>query len=93
MDYTMFSYVFVFDVTDWEIRYNTLLVIFSEVNHNNQSVIFGSATVGNETEESYIQLLKTFVDAMQGKLSVSVVLDGDLTMRNAIRRESSNAHH
>jgi hypothetical protein len=54
MDYTMFCYVFDFDATNWEIRYNTSLVIFSRVNHHNESVIFGSAIVDNETEESYV---------------------------------------
>jgi transposase-like protein len=93
MDYSLFGDVLAFDATYRKIRYNTPLVIFSGVNHHNQSVIFGSAIVGDETEETYVWLLKNFVEAMEGKLPVSVITDGDLAMRNAIRRVFPNAHH
>jgi hypothetical protein len=93
MDYSLFGDVLAFDATYRKIRYNTPLVIFSGVNHHNQSVIFGSAIVGDETEETYVWLLQNFVEAMEGKLLVSVITDGDLAMRNAIRRVFPNAHH
>lgn len=54
MDYSVFGDVLAFDATYRKIRYNTPLVIFSSVNHHNQSVIFGSAIVGDETEETYV---------------------------------------
>lgn len=93
MDYTVFGDVLAFDATYKKIRYNTPLVIFSGVNHHNQSVIFGSAIVGDETEESYVWLLKTFAEAMEGKLPVSIITDGYLSMRNAIRKVFPLAHH
>lgn len=93
MDYSVFGDVLAFDATYKKIRYNTPLVIFSGVNHHNKSVIFGSAIVGDETEESYIWLLETFVEAMEGKRSVSVITDGDLSMRKAIKSVFPNAHH
>jgi hypothetical protein len=93
MDYKVFGDVLAFDATYRKIRYNTPLVIFSGVNHHNQSVIFGSAIVGDETEASYVWLLQQFLEAMDGKAPVSVITDGDLSMRNAIRSVFPHAHH
>jgi hypothetical protein len=53
MDYLVFDDVLAFDATYRKIKYSTSLVIFSGVNHHNQSVIFGSAIVGDETEDAY----------------------------------------
>jgi hypothetical protein len=93
MDYSVFGDVLAFDATYRKIKYNTPLVIFSGVNHHNQSVIFGSAIVGDETEDTYVWLLQQFLEAMGGKAPVSVITDGDLSMRNAIRRVFPHAHH
>jgi hypothetical protein len=93
MDYSVFGDVLAFDATYRKIKYNTPLVIFSGVNHHNQSVIFASAIVGDETEDTYVWLLQNLVEAMGGKLPVSVITDGDLAMRNAIRRVFPDAHH
>ncbi|XP_039690635.1 protein FAR1-RELATED SEQUENCE 5-like [Medicago truncatula] len=93
MDYKVFGDVLAFDATYRKIRYNTSLVIFSGVNHHNQSVIFGSAIVGDETEVSYVWLLQQFLEAMDGKAPVSVITDGDLSLRNAIRSVFPHAHH
>ena len=38
-------------------------------------------------------LLRQFLEAMDGKTPISVITDGDLSMRNAIRRVFPNAHH
>ncbi|XP_039684281.1 protein FAR1-RELATED SEQUENCE 5 [Medicago truncatula] len=93
MDYSLFGDVLAFDATYRKIKYNTPLVIFSGVNHHNKSVIFGSAIVGEETEDSYVWLLENFLEAMDGKCLVSVITDGDLSMRNAIGRVFPDAHH
>jgi hypothetical protein len=74
-DYSLFVDVFAFDATYRKIRYNTLLVIFSGVNHHNQSIIFASAIVSDEIEETYVWLLQNLVEAMEGKLPVSVITD------------------
>ncbi|GAU28458.1 hypothetical protein TSUD_294620 [Trifolium subterraneum] len=44
-------------------------------------------------EGTYVWLLETFLEAMQGKMPNSVITDGDLAMRNAIRRVFPKAHH
>jgi transposase-like protein len=49
--------------------------------------------VGDETKDTYVWLLHNLVEAMGGKLPVSVITDGDLAMRNAIRKVFQDAHH
>lgn len=38
-------------------------------------------------------MLEKFVEAMGGKLPTSVITDGDLAMRNAIKKVFLSAHH
>ena len=46
--------------------------------------------MGDETEATYVWLLENFVEAMGGKCPVSVITDGDLSMRNAIKKVFQN---
>lgn len=93
MDYPLFGDVFVFDTTYRKIKYNTPLVIFPRVNHHNQSIIFGCAIVCDQTEETYVWLLKNFLKTMEGKCHVYVITKEDLAMTNAIRRFFPNVRH
>lgn len=85
MDYPLFGDVFVFDTTYRKIKYNTPLVIFPRVNRHNQSIIFGCVIVCDQTEETYVWLLKNFLKTMEGKCHVYVITKEDLAMTNAIR--------
>jgi hypothetical protein len=67
--------VLAFDATYRKIRYNTPLVIFSGTKPSYQSIIFASAIVSDETKETYVWLLQNLVEAMEGKLLVSVITD------------------
>lgn len=69
------------------------LVVFSKVNHHNQSIVFASALVENETEETYVWVLEKFVEAMEGKVPTSVITDDDLTTINVIKKVFPSAHH
>lgn len=93
MDYSLFANVLAFDATYQKRKYNTPLVIFSGVNHHNKSVIFASAIVGDETQESYIWVLENFLEAMGDKCPMSMITDSDLYMRNSIRRVFPDAYH
>lgn len=92
-DYSVFGDVLAFDATYKKNKYLCPLVVFSGVNHHNQSIIFASAIVGNETEETYVWLLNEFLSAMGGKCPMSVITDGDLAMKNAIKKVFPHAHH
>jgi hypothetical protein len=53
------------------------LVILVEVNHHMQTTIFGCALLVDETVKTYIWVLKTLIGAMNNKMPMSVVTDGD----------------
>ncbi|KAJ1411473.1 MULE transposase domain [Sesbania bispinosa] len=93
LDYKVFGDVLAFDATYGKNKYRLPLVVFSGVNHHNRTTIFASAIVANETEETYIWLLRLFLEAMKGKMPNSVITNGDLAMRNAIRVVFPRAHH
>jgi hypothetical protein len=92
-DYTIFGDVVAFDATYKRNKYMCPLVVFSGVNHHNQSIVFCGAIVCDETEDTYVWLLEQFLEAMGGKSPTPVITDGDLAMRNAIRRVFPECHH
>ncbi|CAJ2631983.1 unnamed protein product [Trifolium pratense] len=93
MDYNIFGDVLAFDATYKRNRYLCPIVIFSGVNHHNQTTVFASAIVANEIEETYVWLLECLLEAMKGKMPKSVITDGDLAMKNAIRKVFPDVHH
>jgi hypothetical protein len=93
LNYEVFGDVLAFDATYNKIKYILPVVFFSGVNHHNQTIVFAAAIVTNETEQTYVWLLEQFMEAMKGKAPTSVITDGDLAMRNAIRRIFPHTHH
>ncbi|KAF1881554.1 hypothetical protein Lal_00021406 [Lupinus albus] len=92
-DYSIFGDVLAFDATYGRNKYKFPVVIFSGVNHHKQTTMFADAVVSNETEETYVWLLEKFLEAMNGKHPKCVITDGDLSMKNAIRRFFPEVHH
>ncbi|XP_025640707.1 protein FAR1-RELATED SEQUENCE 5-like [Arachis hypogaea] len=92
-DYLLFGDVLAFDATYDRNKYNLPVVVFSGVNHHNQTCVFGTAMVSCESPESYIWVLEQFLECMQGKAPQSVITDGDSAMRIAIQSIFSDAHH
>ncbi|XP_020236306.1 protein FAR1-RELATED SEQUENCE 5-like [Cajanus cajan] len=93
MEYEVFGDVLAFDATYGKNKYLCPVVVFSCVNHHNHMIVFGSAIVSNETEETYIWVLEQFVEAMKGKSPMSIITDGDVAMKNSIRKVFPNSHH
>ncbi|RYR08057.1 hypothetical protein Ahy_B05g075603 [Arachis hypogaea] len=93
LDYDMFGDVLAFDATYKKNRYRLPVVIFSGVNHHNQTVVFGAALVSNERKSTYVWLLKQLLIAMKGKTPTSVITDGHPSMALAIQEVFPNAHH
>ncbi|KAI8566850.1 hypothetical protein RHMOL_Rhmol02G0074100 [Rhododendron molle] len=93
MDYAAFGDVLVFDTTYRTNAYKKPFVILASVSNNFMTTIFGCALLSKETEDTYNWVLSTFLEAMDGKRPISVVTDGDLAMRNAIRNIFPNARH
>ncbi|XP_057418685.1 protein FAR1-RELATED SEQUENCE 5-like [Lotus japonicus] len=93
MNYSVFGDVLAFDATYKKNKYRRPLVIFSCVNHHNQTTVVGGAVIGNENEETYVWLLEQLLEAMDKKSPTAVITDGDKAMKNAIRRVFPNASH
>ncbi|GAU43339.1 hypothetical protein TSUD_282940 [Trifolium subterraneum] len=72
MNFEVFGDVLAFDATYRKNKYNCPFVVFSGVNHHNQTIVFATGLVTRETEETYVWLLEQFVCAMKGKTPISV---------------------
>ncbi|XP_015969098.1 protein FAR-RED ELONGATED HYPOCOTYL 3-like [Arachis duranensis] len=59
-DYSVFEDVLGFDTTYGRNKYKCPLVIFSGVDHHMRMVVFGCTILSNESEESYVWLLRSF---------------------------------
>ncbi|XP_057734538.1 uncharacterized protein LOC130949972 [Arachis stenosperma] len=58
LDYHLFGDVVAFDVTYQKNKYMCRLVVFSEINYHNQTIVFATALVANENEQTYTWLLQ-----------------------------------
>ena len=93
MLYEVFGDVLIFDATYKKNKYLCPFVVFSGVNHHNQTIVFGAAIVTDEMEETYVWLLEQFLEAMKGKTPCSIITDGDFALRNAITRVMPGVFH
>ncbi|KAG5032591.1 hypothetical protein JHK85_016573 [Glycine max] len=91
--YQVFGDVLAFDATYKKNKYLCPVVVFSGVNHHNQTIVFVAAIVTDETEETYVWLLEQLLVAMKGKAPCSIITDGDLAMRNVITRVMLGVSH
>ncbi|CAL1394457.1 unnamed protein product [Linum trigynum] len=92
LDFGCFGDVLSFDTTYKKNAYNMPLVIFSGINHHNNTCVLACALLNNENEESYNWVLEAFVEAMGKKPNV-VVTDGDKAMANAVSKVFPDATH
>ena len=68
-------------------------VPFIGVNHHHQFVMFGCALLVNETTESYVWLLKTWLNAMLGNHPSTIITSNGKAMAKAIADVMPNATH
>ncbi|XP_043719780.1 protein FAR1-RELATED SEQUENCE 5-like isoform X2 [Telopea speciosissima] len=73
--YEVFGDVVVFDTTYKTNRYKWPFGLFTGVNHNAQSVLFGCGLVANETKESFEWLFKAWMNAMGDKTPKAIITD------------------
>ncbi|XP_057734550.1 protein FAR1-RELATED SEQUENCE 7-like [Arachis stenosperma] len=93
LDYEVFGDVLAFDATYKKNKYLCPVVVFFSVNHHNQTMVFESALVTDESKEVYVWLLQQLLAAMKEITSVSVITDGAPSMKFAIVAVFPNAHH
>jgi hypothetical protein len=82
-----------FDPTYLTNRYKMPFVPFTGVNHHKQSILFGCALLWDETEESFVWLLSTWLEAMSGVCPKTIITDQDAAITNAVARVFPNVNH
>ncbi|XP_031097135.1 protein FAR1-RELATED SEQUENCE 5-like [Ipomoea triloba] len=92
--YKFFGDVVTFDPTYLTNRYKMPFVPFTGVNHHHQSILFGCALLWDETVETFVWLLNTWLGAMDGCHHKTIITDQDAAITTAIARVLPNtAHH
>ncbi|XP_078176397.1 protein FAR1-RELATED SEQUENCE 5-like [Carex rostrata] len=91
--YERFGDVGVFDTTYQTNKYNMPLENFVSVNNHSQSIMFGCALLQNEEEETFVWLFQTWLEALSGKLPVSILTDQDHAIKNAIDKVFPTVTH
>ncbi|XVE91979.1 hypothetical protein REPUB_Repub01dG0057500 [Reevesia pubescens] len=75
MAYKYFIDVVAFDPTYLTNRYKMPFVPFTGVNHHQQSILFGCVLLWDETEETFVWLLNTWLEAMFGYHPKTIITD------------------
>ncbi|KAK9079331.1 hypothetical protein SSX86_001002 [Deinandra increscens subsp. villosa] len=75
-----------------KLRYGMIFVPFTGVDHHKRCVTFGAALLCDETTESYVLLLETFLRAHK-KQPLLVLTDQDSAMKGAIKRVFTESVH
>lgn len=93
IDYEVFRDLLSFDTTYEKNKHKFLIVIFSSVNNHDKTIWFATVVVSNKIEETYVWLFEQLLEVMKRKVSTYVITDGDLAMRNAIKKVFTTTHH
>ncbi|OMP04680.1 hypothetical protein CCACVL1_02146 [Corchorus capsularis] len=91
--YKYFGDAVTFDPTYLTNKYKMPFVPFTGVNHHHQSILFGCAPLWDETEETFVWLLKTWLEAMYGNHSKTIITDQDASISNAVAKVLPNSVH
>jgi hypothetical protein len=82
--YPLYSDYISFDATYLTNAYKMSCAPFIGINNHGQSVQFGCGFVRNELTDSYVWLMKAFLEAMDGVAPKCIITDQDFAMRGAI---------
>ena len=86
MAYQYFEDIVTFDTTYKTNKYDMPFPPFTGLNHHCQSILFGFALLQDETEQTFVWLFETLLQAMWGKEPLSIITDQDLAMGAAIAK-------
>ena len=92
-DYLDFGDVTVFYNTYKMNRYGMPFIPFVGLNNHRCTTVFGCAVVSDETEDTYVWVLHTFLRAHCQKKPRSVITDGDAAMIRAVRKVLTDVWH
>ncbi|XP_026430124.1 protein FAR1-RELATED SEQUENCE 5-like [Papaver somniferum] len=91
--YSRFGDAVTFDSTFKTNKYSMPFASFTGTNHHHQSVTFGFALLGDETEKTFNWLFKTWLEAMGGNPPISILTDQDQAMTSAIATVFPSSRH
>nr|XP_051211819.1 protein FAR1-RELATED SEQUENCE 5-like [Lolium perenne] len=92
-DYQDYGDVLVFDSTYKMNKYKMPFVPFVGLNNHRRTTVFGCAILSSENEQTYVWLLKTFLEAMYQQKPKAVITDADAAMIGAIGEVFSGVSH
>ncbi|XP_047319976.1 protein FAR1-RELATED SEQUENCE 3-like isoform X2 [Impatiens glandulifera] len=91
--YSRFGDTVTLDTTFRVNQYRVPFAPFTGVNHHEQMIIFGCALLVDESEATFVWLLKTFLAAMNDQAPVSIVTDKDRAIQSAVSQVFPESHH
>ncbi|GMP34546.1 hypothetical protein CsSME_00007369 [Camellia sinensis var. sinensis] len=74
-------------------KYEVPLVSFVGVNHHDQSILLGCGLLADETLETYVWLLRTWLTCMLGRPPQTILTDQCKALRTAIAEVFPRVHH
>lgn len=92
-DYTFFGDILALNTKFRKNAYGKPFIILAGCNNHDQAIVFGCALLGDETTETYVWLLETFLEAMNHKVPVSVITDGDKAIDDAVKKMYPTSQH
>ncbi|XP_040249298.1 protein FAR-RED IMPAIRED RESPONSE 1-like [Aegilops tauschii subsp. strangulata] len=92
-DYLDFGDVVVFNSTYKMNRYGMPFIHFVGLNNHRCTTVFGCAVVSDDTEDTYVTVLQTFLRAHCQKKLRFVITDGDAAMIRAVRKVLTDVWH
>lgn len=93
LDYDYFGDVLILDKTFRIEACNMTYATFLGINHHRQYVLFGGAFLLDDSKDSFIWLLRTFLDAMGRRQPKTIFTDGYQAMADAIEVVLPKTHH
>lgn len=91
--YGYFGDVAALDTTCLSSKYEVPLVSFVGVNHHGQSILLGCGLLADETLETYVWLLRTWLTCMLGRPPQTILTDQCKALQTAIAEVFPRAHH
>ncbi|XP_027081720.1 protein FAR1-RELATED SEQUENCE 5 [Coffea arabica] len=92
-DYAFFGDVLALNTKFRKNAYGKPFIILAGLNNHDQTIVFACALLGDETAETYVWLLETFLEAMNDKAPVSVITDGSKAIEEALEKTFPMSKH
>ncbi|XP_062017992.1 protein FAR1-RELATED SEQUENCE 5-like [Rosa rugosa] len=93
LDHSAYGDMLVMDSTYKTNLYGKPLVVFVGCNNHIATVVFGFALIRDEKEDTYTWVFRNFLESMNYKQPVSVLTDGDESVRNVVVLLMLGARH